>query len=358
MGLPDQIAKSNKLAHGGFSSNPNEVCKPKQKIFKGLLLLIFMKKEERSSKTTDEKDLKLFIFEQIKKGIMPKQISQENSIKMNALQYYLSSLKQEGLIEKIGYGVWQINDEKEVQKSIHVANLNLLKPDSVRGHAFVFKFELPKNLRNWERREELLKSTGIEFKPLKIFGGGQQVIFRGRKVWLTDKSIIIYEPESFIADLARDSQSKALFHIIELMRGLERHLQANFNINQSRFRVTRQHYALVKNALAKQYDDEGKKLNCYTGEGLWFIIDNSFNLHEAETIHARTAVKDNEKVQNFFNGIKKFDNFTPEFVTESIGKVTENQMIFAENMKTHIKAIQDLADGVNELKRTIREMKQ
>lgn len=314
-------------------------------------------KKRKEVQINFKNNLNLSIIEQLKKGIMPKDISKNLNMSKTALQYYLSSLKEQGIIKKIGYGVWQVNDGKEVQKSTQVTNLNLLKVDSVRGHAFVFKFKLPENLRNWDKREELLKSAGIEFKPLKILGGGQQLIYKGRKVWLTDKSIIIYEPESFIADFAKEAQSKALFHITELMRGLERHLRANFNINQSRFKVSRQHYALVKNALAKQYDDEGNKLQCYTGEGLWFIIDNSFNLHEAETIHPKTAVKDNEKVQNFFNGIKKYDNFTPEFVVNAIGKQTENIDNYAVHLKSHIESVQKLGSAVEELTKIVKELK-
>lgn len=308
----------------------------------------------------------LFILECLKKGQNPSQISRQFSINKKSLQYHLSSLKRAGKIIKKGYGVWEVSEDqarKEVSKSTQVTPQQLakhsdfFKPDQVRGHAFVFRFELPKELRNWERREELLKHAGIQFKPLKIFGGGQQIIFKDRKVWLTDKSIIIYEPESFIAELAKESQSKALDHFMQLLKGLERHLQANFEIHRSRFKVSRQHYALIKNALAKQYDQEGKKLECfYPGEGLWFLIDNSFNLHEAETVHPKSAVPDNKKVQDFFNGIKQYEGFTPQFLTESIGQVTNSQVMFAQNMESHIKAIQELGQGVKELREEVKKL--
>lgn len=317
--------------------------------------------------------MKLFIVEQLKQGRMPIQISEILGMQPSALSYHLSSLKRAGVISHDGYGVWTVLKDlpqKEVQKSTQVAphqpraNLKFFKPDSVRGHAFVFRFELPKDLRNWNRREELLQKAGIQFKPLKIFGGGQQLIFKDRKVWLTDKSIIIYEQESFIADLASESQSRALDHFMGLLRGLERHLQANFQIHRSRFKVSRQHYALIKNALAKQYDQEGKKLEVYTGEGLWFLIDNSFNLHEAETVHPKTGVPDNKKVQDFFNGIKAYEGFTPQFIVQSIAQNAQNLDQYAIHLKAHVESVQALGSKVDrwvevgeELLKAVKELK-
>lgn len=314
------------------------------------------------SKSTRKSHSDLFVLECLKQGLRPSKICTKFGINKKTLQYRLSTLKAQGIIKKIGYGVWEVVEQKEVSKSTQVASnqlvksSDLFKQDSVRGHAFMFHFELPQNLRNWEGRVELLTQAGIPFKQLRIFGGGQQLIFKNRKIWLTDRSIIIYEKESFMAELASESQSKAISHFIGLLRSLERHLQANFEISRSRFKVSRQHYALIKNALAKQYDDEGEKLACYTGEGLWFLIDNSFNLHEAETVHPKTGVPDNKKVQDFFNGIKAYEGFTPQFLMQTVGGVAANQELYARNIESHIKAIQDLGAGVNQYNQGIAKL--
>lgn len=314
------------------------------------------------SKSTHKDISDLFVLECLKQGLRPSKMCMKFGLNKKTLQYHLSSLKSKGMIKKVGYGVWEVSEQKEVSKSTKVArhqpvkSSDFFKQDSVRGHGFVFHFELPKNLRNWERRAELLAQAGIPFKQLRIFGGGQQVIFKNRKIWLTDKSILIYEKESFMAELASESQSKAISHFIGLLRGLEKHLQANLEINRCRFKVSRQHYALIKNALAKQYDDEGQKMACYTGEGLWFLIDNSFNLHEAETVHPKTGVQDNKKVQDFFNGIKAYENFTPQFIIQTVGGVAANQELYARNIESHIKAIQDLGAGVTQYNQGIAEL--
>lgn len=259
--------------------------------------------------------MNLIIFEFIKTGVRPSKICKILDMQDNALQYYLSSLKKAGLINKVGYGVWEITgefDQKNFKKTTRVAHNNwgskfeVLKQDQVRGHAFQFKISVPSGLRNWNKRADILRNKGIDFEELDhLFGGGQGLEFKGRKIHLTNNSIIIYEKESYIADLAKDSKSLAVYHFFKLISALESFLDANFSVaGQYRFKVTRQHYALVKNALARQYDESGKKLEVYSANGLWFVIDNSYNLHEAETVNPKTSDVDNEKVQSFFNSLK------------------------------------------------------
>ena len=313
-----------------------------------------------SSNTQPKNNLNLTVYLYIRQGLSPAQITKKLGIKKTALQYYLNNLKSNGLIEKIGYGVWKIKSEwKEVQKTTQMTSSNVASysQDKVRGHAFMFTIKLPK-IKGWVDREVVFKSNKIDFKILNIHGKGQKLTFKGRKVWITNKSIIIFEKSSFMANTARASKSFAVCELKKMLVGLEKLLKVDFKIGgQYKFKVSRQHYALVKNALAKQFDKEGKRLNVYSENGLWFVIDNSFNLHEAECLHSRSALSDTKKVQDFFNGIKKFENFTPEFVVNSIAGVSENQALFAKNIESHIKAIQELGKGVRRLTALVEGVK-
>lgn len=326
-----------------------------------------MEKEVKDvKKSTKGQKFYLFILEGIKNNKSIKQISEGLGVTRQRLNPYVSSLKEAGVIKKVGYGCWEILKElevKDVKKLSRVAQIKPhkflhLKPDTVRGHAFQFTLQLPVDFRNWDKREELLTKAGIKFKPIKIFGGGQSLDFKGRKVHLTNKSVIIYEKESFIEELASESQSKAISHFLRLVKSLERHLRANFS--PYRFKVSRAHYSLIKNALARQYDDENKKLQVYNDKGLWFLIDNSFNLHELEIIQNREgpqkAVDRNEGMQQW---VKQMDEtnyeVTPKFILTAMNGIQQNQAVFAENMVSHVKAIQDLANAVNELKEVVKK---
>ena len=320
------------------------------------------------------KNFYLSIVQQISQGTNPSQICKKLNITKQNLQYYLTKLKQGGVIRKLGYGSWVIADDKflvkkEVKNHLRVAmdnprqsSLYLFEQDNVRAHAFVFTLKIPDGLRNWtnKNREFFLAKRDIQFSNLTTFGGGQRIFYKGRKVWLTNRSVILYEKSSYLAETATDAKSHAIYNFISLIKSLERLLHADFTERAGRqysFKVSRQHYALIKNALAKQYDAEGKKLNIYSDKGLWFVIDNSFNLHEAETVHQETADTDNLKIQNFFNSLKE-QPLTTGFILDVMHGIQQNQLVFAQNMGSHIKVIKDLGNGVNELASLIDELKQ
>ncbi len=317
---------------------------------------------EEVKNQTGSKNFYLTVYNQIKQGVRPSDICRSFSISKQKLNYYLSSLKRAGFIKKIGYGVWEISsefDEKKVKETTRLTKYQPtnIKPDFVRGHGFQFKLKIPK-LRNWDKRQEILKKKNIEFRELThLISRGQEIIIKGKKIWLTNKSIIIFEKSSYLTKTAKDARQYAIYDLFELVRGLETTLGANFRINKKyRFKVSRQHYALVKNALAKQYERDGKKLQVYSENGLWFVIDNSYNLHEAETVHPKTAVDDNTKVQNFFNGLKATENYTPQIMLKAVTLNAQNLNNYAVHLKSHVKSIKLLGKGVRRLTKSIKKL--
>ena len=330
----------------------------------------------RSKETTGRVGavLNLRILELLGSGINPAQITKVMNVSAQTLQYHLDQLKRRGFIRKVGYGTWEVSKNKlylpEVKESrLRVtidnpsqSNLHAFTQDAVRAHAFMFTLKVSDGLRNWnnETRRAFLHKNNINFTSLTVFGGGQRILYKGRKVWLTNKSVIIYEKSSYLAETAANAKSHAIYNFISLIKGIEKLLHADFTERAGRqysFKVSRQHYALIKNALAKQYDAEGKKLNIYSDKGLWFVIDNSFNLHEAETVHPETADTDNINVQNFFNSLKE-QPLTTSFILKVMDGIQQNQLVFAQNMSSHIKVIKDLGSGVNDLASLIDELKQ
>ena len=321
-------------------------------------------KEVKSKRSKKNKSFYLSIFNLIKEGKRPSKISKELNITKQRLQYYLSSLKKKGYIKKVGYGTWEILKElnkkevKEVKKSGGVAST---LPDNVRGHGFEFKLLIPENYRNWDKREEIFDYMGLKYKEHFIGNQkrGQRLKIDNISVHLFQRSIIIRLKQDFITKTAKNAKSYALAECLKVIKKLERMFNNSplSNYGKYKIKVTRQHYALVKNALARQYINEKKKLNCYTGKGLWLLIDDSFNLEELETIHPETAVEDNEKVQNFFNGLKETEEYTPKFVVKSIAQNTKNLNDYAVHLKSHVESVQKLGSAVEELTKIIREMK-
>lgn len=323
---------------------------------------------KRSIHSHDIDTVYLSIIYLLKNGLRPSVIAAKSGVSKTTVQRHLTALKKQGLVLKVGYGVWEVIDSPESTKtrsiqSIHVAkntppsevrqNLHMFIPDSVRAHAFLFTLKVPKGLTNWnnEKRELYLERHQIPFKTLGIIGGGQRLIINGRITHLTNNSIVIYDRSSYFAEKAIEAKSNAVHSFISIVKKLERTLHADFTAGSDyKFRVSRQHYALVKNALAQQYNADGERLEIRSegDNSLWFLIDNSFNLDEAEAVHPKTGMTDIEKVQKFFNGVKE-TSITPAFILEAMNGIQGSQMAMAANTDSHLELINTIGDKLEEL---------
>lgn len=279
------------------------------------------KRVKRVKKTTRHKNFYFSIYNHIKEGSYPSKIAKDLNISKQRVNYYIASLKERNLIQFLHQGVWKTTrdyDEKRVKKTTRIGTNQLGKSfysfdsDIIRGHAFLFRLRLPKDLKNWDNqgRIKALKKLNMSYKELThLFGGGQRIIFRGRKIYLTNKSIIIFEKASYFAETSYKSHALAIIKILYIIKALEQKLRTGYMgfavKGNYEIKTTRQHYALIKNALAKIYDKEGNKLEVYDHKGLWLLIDNSFNLHELECVSSETSKEDSEKVKSFFNAVKK-----------------------------------------------------
>lgn len=318
------------------------------------------KKEVQTTpkKGVHHRNLKFMVFSLIQQGQSPAGICKKLNLKMSALSYYLRVLKASKSIEKVGYGVWKaINyGPIEVQKQAPGRSQAFKKPHKeVRGHAFQFTLKIPR-ISNWLRREDFLKKKEIKFDLINN-GHVQKIDFRGHKVWLCSKSIVVYTPEglSYFAESGKDSKSMAVYDFLNLIKGIENMLGVSLRIRKEYvFKVSKQHYALINNELAKQYNDEKKKLYIYNKDGLWFAIDDSFNLSEAECLHPRTAEDDLDRaIKPFFNTLKEapFTAYDFKNLYEIVQYVAKHDQEYAENIKLHLGVLKEIKEAIRELRR-------
>ena len=120
---------------------------------------------KRGKKTSQEVKIYLTIIENLRNHSIS-EIAKSMNWSRQRLNPYIQVLKQAKVIEKKGYGTWvQLKEfnHKDVKKSSRVAILNQysLTPNKVRGHGFQFKLILPGNLKNWDKREEILKKLNL-----------------------------------------------------------------------------------------------------------------------------------------------------------------------------------------------------
>jgi len=288
----------------------------------------------------------------IKSGLSPAKISKVYKINKSTLSRAVGKLIKAGCVEKIGYGVWEFKkDLKEVSKrpkgSMEVKSETSFKKQ-IRGHAFVWKIEFADQIL-WEKYLKRSNLTNQLICRGKVF----RIIINGRKTWLTKKGMIIYEPIDFFGRSSFQVKGTAVFEMDQLVKKLLKKLKIKFR--PYKFTTSREHYALVKNTLAKQYNDKKEKLFVYGEDGgVWLWVDHSHGVHELET----KDPKINRQIQKWYNSHKK-TNFevTPEFVLKAINQNTKNLDYHAENMRSHVEAVKQLSAGVQDLVKVIGELK-
>ena len=290
------------------------------------------------------------LLDKLKAGSYPARICKDLNISKQNLNYYLRKLKDLGHIEKKGYGVWEVKTSKNSTKDTS----KTLK--QIRGHAFIWSIKIPRDIRGWKQRKQILSRSNISFKEVGL-AGTPRIFIKNRKVWLGNNTITIYEPKSFYGDNAIESKKYAVIGLIEVLKALENKL--NINLKPYTFKPSREHYGILRNDLAAQCNRTGEKIYIRDDAGdLWLWVDNSFNLHELETGGIK-ALPTNLQVQNWFNDHKKNDfKVTPSFVLNTMNGIQQNQLIFAKNMKSHIAAIQKLGNEVEGLAKAIKKFKE
>jgi hypothetical protein len=290
--------------------------------------------EKKEVKNIHQKhNFNLTILNLLNQGKHPIDISKELNISLPNLSYYLRNLKNQGNIKKVSYGNWEV-------KSM---TLNTLpKNKEIRGHAFIWNLKLNKPF-NWL---ELLKNKNYKL----IRGLTPRLFIKDRKVWLGKKTITIYENKSFYANNSINSRKYAVISLFEVIESLEKEL--NINLRPYLFKPTREHYGMIKNDLARQFNRNNEKMIIRDNlEGEWLWIDDSESLGELET---KNIVR-SKQVQNWWNDNKKYNfEVTPSFLLESINQVTSNQAMFNQNFESHVSAIQQLGNAVKELTNQVK----
>ncbi len=182
----------------------------------------------------------------------------------------------------------------------------------------------------------------------------------GNTIRLYRKSVEIYFGHSFFGKTINEAEEKSLEYLNHFLSRLEHDLGVGLLKQRSRnIRIVNQHYARGDSEICDKAIEERKRVWVYAEEDgkLAFITDDSFGFKEDETVHPKTAKKDRGAVDKQVNDWRLNNPPTNSQLASHISKVTENQTMFAENMASHIKAIQDLSKGVKKLTTVVSRVK-
>ncbi len=301
----------------------------------------------RLEKSSKRSNLNIkFLVNHINSGKKPISACKILNISPQLLSYYLKVLKRKGMIRNISKGVWRLVQTLPKDHS---------KKNDFRGHAFIWNIQLPKNLKNWNKRKEILKKLDI---PYVHAGNTIRIYIRGKKVWLNNKGMTIYEPKSFFATTPLESRKLAVYELSEVIKEIQSKLR--INIPRWKFSLKREHIAKVKDLLAIQCNKEGERLKIIDKGETWMEIDNSHNVDETEFYKTKSfsGLINATGYKGYYNSHKDTHwKVTPEFVLNTMDGIQQNQLIFAKNMESHIDAIKILGREMKGLSKAIKSVK-
>jgi len=276
---------------------------------------------------------------------------------------YIQRLKSQGILIKKGYGTWsvdEVNLKAKTSKQTSKRSLSNLK--IIRGHGFCFTLRL-KNIPRWKDRGTYLTKLGIQYKSINQ---GISISVDDYLCWLCKDSIVVHFPsykDSWGADCT-ESKAIAVNDFLGVVKKLETMLGLDLSKGgKYEYRTSKQHFAKVRDQLAKDYNDRGEKLQVRGNDGkVWLLADKSLKVDELEFVHKDTAIKDGDKVViPFMNDLKEMYDKTGEIMLPSLSLqmihgVAKNQEMYNANFESHVSAVQSLAKGVDDLRSEVVKM--
>jgi hypothetical protein len=220
----------------------------------------------------------------VNENLTPKQIAIRRQTTLKAVYNIIYRLRQKGLIQKTG-----------TFRGVTITDSSRFEP--IRLHNQQFHINI---LYKDKRYKDYIKESNI-------------INIDGNTLNLYNDSLDIYSNTSFYGKDPSDATARSFNYWNRIFRKIEN--QLNIIIIKDRvqnIKLVRSHYAEINNELARNSIDTGDKIQVRTtSDGkVWFLIDNSFNLHEAETVHSKTSKRDmEESIQPFFNDLR--DNNPP-----------------------------------------------
>ena len=267
------------------------------------------------------------------KNLTVNQIAITRQITDKAVYKTLSKLKKKGVLKRLKRGGLNLN---QCTQSFQPPSFK--KGKQIRLHGQEFNIKLLHIPNSYER---LIKTKNLFYfkdNTIRLYSNSIEVYANPKlHFWGDDIQVATSKSFKYWNNFFHELQDRFGFLIIK---------GANTKIKQ-----VNAHYSEVENELAE--DSIEKKVNIQIrateDNKVWFIIDNSYNLKEAEFIKPETAKQDGERIVKHFNEIRDNNIFSPLEVHQAIQDLTQNSLENAQLLKGLILTIDKLNLKVDEM---------
>jgi len=271
-----------------------------------------------------------------------KQVAVIRKTSVQAVYKIVRKLKKKGLLYSRSGG-FNRGFKKDI--STHIKP----KQSGIRLHGQEFNIKI---LYKDHRYVDIMKKSNI-------------IYIEDHTIRLYRNSIEIYANKSFWGEDENRATYISLEYWTKFFFKLEEYLKIILiKPRRSNIKLVNQHYADVNNEIAESSIEKQQHIRIYSKEDgkLRFLIDNSLNLKEAETVHPIDAKEDMTSVKTFLTDLIENPTTFSDLKniikanSISINKLSNNMSYFGENMVSHVNAIKGIKKATENNNKVIKEL--
>ena len=316
------------------------------------------------------------VLDQLSNGSKPGSIAHHLGITETAVYRLLKRMKKDGLLtsdnELTEHGT------EHVKKFMAIANdvkFNI-KPNDIRLHNVQVTIGILQKPQGYDYRKNNLIAMKVRDYDLTNLNNNYKEQFKVNDVTVkTNIDSIELFPMDIYAETEQQASKRLMDIVFEVIKRIENlHHIILIKDNYCNIRISRQHYALIRNQLAKLYRNEhkGSVFRVFDEKDgkVRLTIDISQG-PEFEAEHPSKSPSDVNKCQPYFKDLINKDHFLPSDTKEMIqGLVTASHNMlqrqeqsllieqeYARNMKTHVKVMKGIEKSFNKFNTLLTQKK-
>jgi len=253
----------------------------------------------------------------IDEGLTPKQIATRRGTSVRAVYKTINKLKNRGF--KMGGFNFQGTPSRVKLSKNHI-----------RLHGIEFNIKIISNSDYYRRIQKATPTLNIEGNIIRLY----------------KESLEVYQSKEqfFYGNDASTATRSALDYFKSLFQKIEHRLKILIVKSDSKnIQIVNNHYSEVHNEIAKEANNKRIKIQ-FKGKDnkIWFQIDDSFNLDEAEFIHPLTAKVDIDRVKRHWDDLRKND--------------PPNNSELADHLRNHIEITKINTEQLTEVIKIVKGM--
>jgi len=287
-------------------------------------------------------------------GLRAKSLQKILGIPRRSIYNNLNRLKGLKLVQNI-HPIWKLC---QIQ-STPLKMAQLLKSNKIQLHDFSFTIKLIRKPFWWDKREnKLMRLKEFTFKPIRWGNQKYQQIAKDNFIIQAfSNSMIFINNKHYWGNDPYDCFIQATNDFLLMFKFICEMFNFDFSMDGiPMFSVRTQHYVKLRDIIAKRCKKHKNMFKVSIDGKLraWVDLSEPFGM---EFGNKENAVEDTHKYTKFVEDIIAHESPLPSEAFNMIQEVTKNQMVHAENMRSHVGAVKELKEAVIDLRKEIKNLR-